>query len=179
MKKMIISNPSIQYDDHKIESYREKLQNLLEDFQNRFKDLLALKSTLGFIINPFLIDVTSDGCPIPSNMLKEISHFEMELLDLQEDQKLLMFHETLTYLDFWKIVPEVKYPQLKKISIKFTSIFGSTYTCESLLSTLSFVKSKYRANLTSDHLSELLRTATTSLKPDFKKLTSKVQNLRV
>ena len=25
MKKMIISNPSIQYDDNKIESYREKL----------------------------------------------------------------------------------------------------------------------------------------------------------
>ena len=67
MKKMIISNPSIQYDDHKIESYREKLHNLLEDFQNRFKDLHALKSYLRFILNPFLIVVISDGCPIPSN----------------------------------------------------------------------------------------------------------------
>ena len=137
----------------------------------------ALKSTLGFILNPFLIDVISDGCPIPSNMLKEVSHFEMELLDLQEDQNFLMLNKTLTLLDFWKIVPEVKYPQLKKISIKFISIFGSTCTCESLFSTMSFVKSKRRANLTSDHLSELLRTATTSLIPDFKKLTSKVQNL--
>ena len=57
MKKMIIPNPSIQYDDHKIESYREKLHNLLEDFQNRFKDLHALKSSLGFILNPFLVDI--------------------------------------------------------------------------------------------------------------------------
>ena len=177
MKKMIISNPSIQYDDHKIKSYGEKLQSLLEDFQNRFKDLHSLKSTLGFILNPFLIDVISDSCPIPSNMLKEISHFETEQLDLQEDQNLLMLDKKLTYLDFLEIVPEVWYSQLKKISIKFTSIFGSTYTCESLLSTNSFVKSKYRANLTSEYLSELLRTATTSLKPDFKKLTSKVQNL--
>ena len=58
-KKIIISNPSIQYDDHKIESNREKLQNLLEDFKNRFKDLHALKSYLRFILNPFLIDVTA------------------------------------------------------------------------------------------------------------------------
>ena len=43
MKKIIISNPSIQYDDHKI---REKLQSLLEDFQNRFKDLHASKPSL-------------------------------------------------------------------------------------------------------------------------------------
>ena len=88
-----------------------------------------------------------------------------------------MLHKTLTLLDFWKRVPKVKYPQLKKISIKFISFFGSTYTCESLFSTMSFVKSKYRANLTSERLFELLRTATTSLKPDSKKLTSKVQNL--
>ena len=68
---------------YKIESYREKLQSLLEDFQNRFKDLHALKSSLGFISNPFLIDVISDGCPFPSYMLEVVSHFEMELLDLQ------------------------------------------------------------------------------------------------
>ena len=142
---MIISNPSIQYDDHKIESYREKLQNLLEDFQNRFKDLHALKSSLGFILNPFLTDVISDDCPIPSNMLKEVSHFKMELLDLQ-DQNLLMLHKALTLLDFWKIVPEVKYPQLKKISIKFISIFGSTYTCESLFSTMSQIKVSCKSN---------------------------------
>ena len=72
MKKIIIYNPSIQYDDNKIELFKEKLQNLLEDFQNRFKDLHALKSSLSFIVNTFLIDVISDGCPIPSNMLEEI-----------------------------------------------------------------------------------------------------------
>ena len=53
MKKMLVSNSLIRYDDHKIESYKEKLKNLLEDFQNRVKDLYALKSSLGFIVNPF------------------------------------------------------------------------------------------------------------------------------
>ena len=69
MKKMIISNP---YDDYKIESYREKIQNLLEDFQNRFKDLHALKSSLGFIVNPFLIDIISNGCLSKKNTIKYI-----------------------------------------------------------------------------------------------------------
>nr|XP_047132514.1 general transcription factor II-I repeat domain-containing protein 2B-like [Hydra vulgaris] len=105
-------------------------------------------------------------------MLEDISQFEMELLDLQEDQNLLMLHKTITFIEFRKIVPEVKYPQLKKIAIKFISIFGSTYTCESIFSTMKFVKSKYRANQTSKHLFELLKRATTSLKPDIKKLTS-------
>ncbi|XP_047138990.1 general transcription factor II-I repeat domain-containing protein 2A-like [Hydra vulgaris] len=175
--KMITSNPSIQYDDDKIESYLDKLKDLQKDFQKRFKDLHELKSSLGFIVNPFLINIISNGCPIPKKMLEDISQFEMELLDLQENQNLLMLHKTITFMEFWKIVPEVKYPQLKKIAIKFISIFGSTYTCESLFSTMKFVKSKYRANLTSEHLSELLKTATTSLKPDFKKLTNKVMSI--
>ncbi|XP_047137577.1 general transcription factor II-I repeat domain-containing protein 2A-like [Hydra vulgaris] len=177
MKKMITSNPSIQYDDDKIESYLDKLKDLQKDFQKRFKDLHELKSSLGFIVNPFLINIISNGCPIPEKMLEDISQFEMELLDLQENQNLLMLLKTITFMEFWKIVPEVKYPQLKKIAIKFISIFGSTYTCESLFSTMKFVKSKYRANLTSEHLSELLKTATTSLKPDFKKLTNKVMSI--
>ncbi|XP_065683999.1 general transcription factor II-I repeat domain-containing protein 2B-like [Hydra vulgaris] len=154
MKEMINFNPLIQYDDNKIESYLDKLKDLQKDFQKRFKDLHELKSSLGFIVNPFLINIISNGCPIPEKMLEDISQFEMELLDLQEDQNLLMLHKTITFMEFWKIVPKVKYPQLKKIAIKFISIFGSTYTCESLFSTMKFVKSKYRANLTSEHLSE-------------------------
>ncbi|XP_065642542.1 general transcription factor II-I repeat domain-containing protein 2-like [Hydra vulgaris] len=178
MKKMIHNtNPTIQYDDHKIESYREKLQILFEDLQNRFKDLYVLKSSLAFLVNPFLFDIISHGCPIPENILKETSQFEIELLDLQEDQNLQMQHKTLALLDFWKMVPEVKYPQLKRISIKLISIFGSTYTCKSLFSTMKSVKSKYHANLTSEHLLQLLRISTTSLKPDFKKLASSVKNL--
>ncbi|XP_065658637.1 EPM2A-interacting protein 1-like [Hydra vulgaris] len=160
-------NPTIQYDDHKIESYWEKLQNLFEDFQSRFKDLYALKSSMAFLVNPFLNDIISDGCPIPENILEETSQFDIELLDLQEDQNLQVLHKILALLDFWQMVPEVKYLQLKRISIKLISFFGSTCTCESLFSTMKFIKSKYRANLTSEHLLQLLRISTTSLKTDF------------
>ena len=68
---MIASNPSIKYDDHKIESYKEKLQNFVEDFQNRFKDFHSFKSFLGFIVNPFLIDIISDGYQLHQTCLKK------------------------------------------------------------------------------------------------------------
>jgi tryptophan synthase beta subunit len=58
--------------------------------------------------------------------------------------------------------------------MRLISIFGTTYVCESLYSTLKFIKSKYRSELTDEHLSELVRTALTNYQPDFKKLTEKM-----
>ena len=50
-------------------------------------------------------------CLLESNLNKhgEISQFEIELLDLQEDQSFLMLHKTITLLNIWKMVPKVKY----------------------------------------------------------------------
>jgi hypothetical protein len=42
---------------------------------------------------------------------------------------------------------------------RFISIFGTTYSCESLYSTLKFIKSKYRSVFTDEHLTELVRIA--------------------
>lgn len=44
---------------------------------------------------------------------------------------------------------------------------------------MKIIKSKYRSNLTDDHLTELLRTAFTSIQPDLKKLTKKVDTKKI
>ena len=49
-------------------------------------DLKTFKSFLGFIVNPFLIDIISDSF----KMLEEVSQFEVELFDFQEGQNLLI-----------------------------------------------------------------------------------------
>lgn len=156
----------------KLGAYRDRLQGLLEDFQARFNDLHQLKSCSAFLINPFMIDVIKDGFQLPMNIVMEPSAAEMELLELQEDQGLAMIHKSQSVMDFWKLVPEVKYPQLKKASCRLISIFGTTYCCESLYSTMKFIKSKHRAVTSNQHLTELLRTTTTSYQPDLKKLAS-------
>ena len=40
---------------------------------------------------------------------------------------------------------------------------------------MKFVKSKYRASLTNEHLSKLIRTALTSYRPDFQKLANRIE----
>ena len=70
----------------------------------------------------------------------------------------------------WKSVPMEKYPNIKQAALKILKIFGSTYVCESVFSTLNYVKSKHRSVLTDTHVKELLRGATTEYKPDLKKI---------
>uniref|UniRef100_A0AAZ1X778 Peptidase M14 domain-containing protein n=1 Tax=Oreochromis aureus TaxID=47969 RepID=A0AAZ1X778_OREAU len=50
-----------------------------------------------------------------------------------------------------------KYPNVKRAALKILSMFGSTYVCESVFSTLKHVKSKHRSVLTDTHVKELLR----------------------
>jgi len=79
-------------------------------------------------------------------------------------------------VEFWRKVTERKYPELEKTSARLLSVFSTTYCCESLFSVMKFVKSKYRASLTNEHLSELIRTALTSYRPDFQKLVNRMEN---
>ncbi|KAI2662031.1 General transcription factor II-I repeat domain-containing protein 2 [Labeo rohita] len=72
-------------------------------------------------------------------------------------------------VEFWKIVPVERYVNVKQAALKLLSMFGSTYMCESLFSTLKQVKSKHRSVLTDTHVKELLRVATTEYKADLKK----------
>ena len=67
-------------------------------------------------------------------------------------------------------MPAEKYPNIKRAALKVLSMFGSTYVCESVLSTLNHVKSRHRSALTDTHVKELLRVETTEYKPDLKKI---------
>ena len=101
---------------------------------------------------------------------------EMELIEVQEDLALKNFHKFHnSTVEFWQQVTECKYPKLKKISVQLLSVFSTTCGCESLFSVMNFVKSKYRASLTNEHLRELIHTAWTSYRPDFQKLTNKME----
>ena len=94
-----------------------------------------------------MIGVIKDGLQLTINIVMETSAAEMELSELQEDQGLAMIKKSQSVMDFWKLVPEVKYPQLKKA----ISIFGTTHCCESLHSTMKFIKSKHRVVTSNQH----------------------------
>ena len=99
----------------------------------------------------------------------------LELLELQEDEGLKGPRRSgVSGLEFWKMIPDEKYPLTKECAKRLISIFGTTHVCESLFSTLKFIKSKYRSELTDDHLSELVRTELINYQPNFKQLTAKM-----
>ena len=161
--------------DHKVEEYKDKLQGLLEEFQARFDDLEELKPCSMFLVNPFDTDVINDGCLVRQPFVTDVSAAKMELTELQEGLAVKNFGKCRCTFEFWQQVTERKYPELKKTSARLFSVFSTTYCCKSLFSVMKFVKSKYRASLTNEHLSELIRTALTSYRPDFQKLANRME----
>ena len=135
----------------KLADYKHKLQELLDDFQEIFNGLQKLKPCFAFLVNPFEVDMITNGCPVSEPLVSEASVVEMGLLELQEDLCLKMVHKSPITVEFWKQVPALKYPELKKTNVQLISIFIITFCCESFYSVMKFVKSKHCAVLTNQH----------------------------
>ena len=167
--KGLVSSENDLYSE-KIKVYIEGLEGVSTDFATRFSDLENLKPTFAFLVNPFVVDVVDDGCPVQKPIVTQTTNIEAELLDLQQDFALTLVHQSQSTLEFWKQGSVDKYPTLKQTSQWLLNIFGTKYCCEFVDSVMKYVKSKNRAVLTNQHLKELLRTATTCYELDFKKM---------
>ncbi|KAK9513160.1 hypothetical protein VZT92_026720 [Zoarces viviparus] len=74
----------------------------------------------------------------------------------------------------WNAIPDT-YMNMKTYAFGVLSIFGSTYLCEQIFSSMNYIKSKYRSRLTDDSLQSCLKLKVTSYSPDIEKLCSDVQ----
>ena len=95
---------------------------------------------------------------------------EIELIESQED----LTYKCHSTVEFWQQVTECRYLKLKKTRVRLLYVFSTPYFCESLFSVIKFVKSKYHASLTNEHLKELIHTAFISYHPDFQNLANNV-----
>ena len=74
-------------------------------------------------------------------------------------------------LEFYCVhVSKEEFPNLRASALKWSSVFGSTYICEQFFSKMNITKSRYRSRLTDENLSMQLRVATSSVRPDIKRL---------
>ena len=62
--------------------------------------------------------------------MSQKASIELELIERQEDQALQLKYKLTPITEFWKIVPESKYPEFKKAGCRIISIFGTTYLCQ-------------------------------------------------
>lgn len=149
------------------EKYVEAMLRLQEEFDHRFGDFKTHRATFQIFADPFSFDV-QDASPV----------LQMELIDLQCNSALkAKVREVSGEADkLGQFLRELNpsFPQLSRMFKRTMCLFGSTYLCEKLFSTLNFNKSKYRSRLTDEHLQALLRVSTaSSLKPNVARLCEK------
>lgn len=157
--------------------YESKIRCLLQSFENRFQDFESKKPNIQIFMNPFIIS-SSEIISYPANI-------QLELTELQNHFALKnIFSEKIAskaqnssddFTDFWKLVPKDDFPAITDLALQFLSSFGSTYVCEKVFSSLTYVKNKYRTSLTEQHISDLLLLSTSDLKPNIKKLLQQKQ----
>jgi len=141
--------------------YVSAIENLQREFDERFADFKAHHDTFQLFADPFSADVES----IPSV-------WQTELTDSQCNSELrAKFREAQGKADktakFLRELPP-SFPELSRVFSRIMCLFGSTYLCEKLFSTMKNDKSQYWSRLTDAHLEAVLRVSTiTSIRVNF------------
>lgn len=154
--------------------YTEQIENVRSDFDKRFQDFALLDPIATFMCFPFGEDTEVDSLAskIATLFHANSSALEDEILSLQAD---IQLKSRANAGQFWNLLTEEKYPNMRKCAASLTAFFGSTYLCESAFSHMKIIKSKYRSTMTDDHLEASLRLATSSYCPDYATLADSIQ----
>ena len=116
------------------------------EFASRFEGLRACRSDFSLFASPF--DCVVDDVP---------EELQMEVVELQCNLQLKSKFTATSPLAFFRYhLSERDFPHLVRNAKQIVSMFGSTYCCEQLFSKMKIVKSSYRAQLTDDHLNDIL-----------------------
>ena len=141
-----------------LKRYSSMLVALHGEFSRRFPDFKTVENEMHMVSSPFTCCV--DNAP---------SDVQMELIDLQSDTLLAEHFRSVPLLDFYSSLKE-NFPHMRRHAQKILVLFGSTYVCEQTFSVMKFNKSRYRSSITDDHLSAVLRIATSDIQPDYSAL---------
>uniref|UniRef100_A0A3P9DNK1 SPIN-DOC-like zinc-finger domain-containing protein n=1 Tax=Maylandia zebra TaxID=106582 RepID=A0A3P9DNK1_9CICH len=142
--------------------FAEKLCVLSTVFTRRFADFDAQKCRFELLSNPFAVDVAK----APTNL-------QMELIELQCSDTLKSKYDAVGASQFPHFIPDTM-PGLRTHAAQMLSMFGSTYLCEQLFSSMKMAKTSHRRRLTDEHLHSILRISSAqSLSPDIEELASK------
>lgn len=156
--------------------YEEQVQSILSEFDRRFTDFASIEPVASYLCFPFgSIDVDDIASKVASLFHLDSPAVENEILILQNDIEIKSRATQGMKGEFWELLLQEKYPNLRRCAMNFTALFGSTYLCESAFSHMKIIKSKYRSTMTDDHLVACLRLATSCYNPDYEKLASSSQ----
>lgn len=142
-------------------TYAPQVENLLSEFQQRFKAFESEKSNYDLFRDPFSV-APEDTDPT----------LQLELIDLQCSPELKSMHRESQLLDFYRSLDRSKYGNLVDHALKLASLFGSTYVCEQTFSLMTLNKNRLRSSMTDMTLRDVLKTATSAMMPDIENLSA-------
>jgi len=174
-----------------IKKYVNILENTTELFSNRFSQFRCLEPTFQFLINPHKI--TYDELDLFFFEWLNIENLEMELIEFQGNviwrNKFINLNSELekNYCEIyssiktenlilieWKSLPN-SFTSMKKLALSLLTMFGSTYTCEQLFSSMNFIKSTLRNRLGTDISAACIQLKSTNYNPRIDSLAGNMQ----
>lgn len=169
-----------------IKDFEKSLDETIAQFSQRFDQFRRIEETTKFIICPDTCEFSRLNLEIFEFM--ELYDFEMQLVDFQSSsiwpQKFKELRNNLEVIDnvkpdqknaenqllaLWQSIPDT-FSCLKNVAMGILTIFSSTYSCESLFSSMNFIKSDLRSTLTDESSTACITLKTTHYEPDIKKL---------
>lgn len=137
----------------------------------------SLEPIATYMCFPFGTDINVEVIASKMGSLFQLDRtiWETEILTLQNDIKLKSRTTTEMKEEFWELLLEEKYPNIRRCALNSSALFGSTYLCESAFSHMKIIKSKYRSTMTDDYRVACMRLATSCYSPDYKKRLASTQ----
>jgi hypothetical protein len=89
--------------------------------------------------------------------------YQLEVIDMQTNDELKEAFHSSTREQFYKCLSDSKFPNIKWLATKMSTVFGSTYICEQTFSRMKLIKSKFCTRMTNDHLHHCLCLSVSNL----------------
>lgn len=201
-KHFSTSNLFAGMDESALNKYSSIIKNAKDSFSERFSQFRELDATLHFIQFPHSIQF--EDLKLSKFDWLDLINLEMELVDFQESAvwkvKFIDLNLKLQEMEVraasvlnvttereslessvenlilaeWKSLPNT-FASMKKLALAILTMFGSSYSCEALFSSMNFIKSNSRNRLGTDMSAACVRLKTTKYKPRIKTLADKMQ----
>jgi hypothetical protein len=154
--------------DFNVDTHLKLIQDLIIEFQERFIDFRNHKFQFELFTDPFNV-----------NVYESPEDLQMELIEIQSNDSLKAKFSKMSSIDFYQYLQNSfpdSYLMIKNNALRVISMFGSTYLCEQLFSSLKFNKSKQRSTISDQHLNDCMKiNSAKSLSPNIDKIVSEMQ----
>lgn len=163
-----LSNHKDQVTSDQLEKYSMVLDELLTSFSTRFQDFRSINFMLRCTHDLLEVnfDSETEAFPVARYQTMAIEQYKK----IQNSEDLRKNYETMSRVEFFKSLNNLNFRHVKFFSSLCFVIFGSTYNCESLFSTMKLNKSSIRSNLSDASLEAIMRICSSNTPIDFEKI---------